>query len=211
MATSINRVAVVFSIVIIAISATCRKNPDCVKETYSFTTEAKAYLDPDSININDTIWLEFDQPTVFRDNISGMSIDYSNAANLGFGVGFDKFIGGSISYPGTIPAVSSFSVMVISGTELTSLQPDRIKSYNFSEIGGRYKFKIAIIARNTGIFAIAISNAANVYKRNNVCSKASFTIVFANTNQHLYFYEQNRPGYIPSGYEQTHMYCFKVK
>jgi hypothetical protein len=211
MATDFQKVAIVLFIYLTTISSTCKKRIDCSQKNYSFAPVTKAYQDIDSINVNDTIWIELDESTTFRDVQSGLYVDYSNAVNLGFGLTFDKFIGGSISNPGTTPAVSGFSTMLFQGTELTSLQPDRIKSFNFLEESGRYKFKIAVVARTTGIFAIAISNAANVYRRNDGCTKAGFQITFSNTNQHLYFYEQNRPGYTPSVYEQTHMYCFKVK
>ena len=211
MATNIQRVAIVLFIYLATISSTCKKQTDCSQKNYSFVAVAKAYQDLDSINVNDTIWIELDQPTTFKDVQTGLDVDYSNAVNFGFGLGFDKFIGGSISNPGSTPAVSGFSTILFQGTELTSLQPDRIKSFNFLEEAGRYKFKIAVVARTTGIFAIAISNAANVYRGNNNCIKAAFEITYSNTNQHLYFYEQNRPGYVPSQYERTHMYCFKVK
>jgi hypothetical protein len=211
MVTNYFKVAIVFFIYLITISSTCKKRINCSAKNYSFPANAKAYEDLDSIIINDTIWIEFDHSVIFRDTLSGQNIEYSNAANLGFGLTFDKFVGGSVSNPGTIPAVSSFSILLLHGTALNSLQPDRIKSFNFLELNGRYIFKIGIVAKEVGVFSVSISNAANVYRRNTECEKASFNITYSNTNQHLYFYEQNRPGYTPSQYEMTHMYCFKVK
>ena len=204
-------VTIIILIYLVSISSTCKRRIDCTQQVYSFSTTARAYQDRDSININDTIWVEFNEPTTFMDDQTGQNINFSNAANLGFGLTFDKFVGGSISNPGTIAAVSNFSTILIYGTELTSLLPDRIKSYGFLEETGRYKFKIGIVTKQKGVFSISISNAANVYRRNDGCPKAGFSITFANTNQHMYYYEQNRPGYTPSQYEQTHMYCFKVK
>lgn len=211
MATNFQKVAIVFFIYITTICSTCKKRIDCSQKDFSFAATTSAYQDLDSININDTIWIELDHPTIFRDVQSGVYVEFSNAVNLGFGLTFDKFIGGSINNPGTTPAVSGFSTILFRGTELISLQPDRIKSFNFLEEAGRYKFKIGVVPKTTGIFSVSVSNAANVYRRNDGCTKAGFSITFANTNQHLYFYEQNRPGYTPSQYERTHMYCFKVK
>ena len=195
----------------LSIYSSCSKRVNCKDIVYSFETNIRAYPDIDSININDTIWIKFNELTTFKDDQTGQNVDFSNASNLGFGLTFDKFVGGSISNPGTISAVSEFSTILIYGTELTSLLPDRIKSFSFLEETGRYKFKIGIVAKKEGVFSVSISNAANVYRKNEKCDKAGFSITFANTNQHLYFYEQNRPGYTPSEYERTHMYCFKVK
>ena len=211
MGTNIQKVATIFLIYLISINSTCKRRIDCSQKIYSFSVPARAYQDRDSININDTIWIEFNELTTFKDDQTGQNVDFSNAANLGFGLTFDKFVGGSITNPGTVGAVSDFSSILIYGTELTSLLPDRIKSFGFLEEAGRYKFKIGLVAKKEGFFSVSISNAANVYRRNDGCSKAGFSITFANTNQHLYFYEQNRPGYTPSEYERTHMYCFKVK
>ena len=194
-----------------SIGFSCDRRITCNQTIYTFATNMVAYPDLDSINLNDTIWVEYNQSTTFIDLQTGLNIDYRYAENFGIGLTFDKFIGGSVSNPGTIPAVSAFSTVLAQGFELSSLQPNRIKSFNFLEEGGRYKFKIAIIVKDTGIFSVSISNAANVYRKNDKCTKAGFEITFANTNQHLYFYEQNRPGYTPSQYERTHMYCFKVK
>ncbi|MBS1758779.1 MAG: hypothetical protein JST23_01550 [Bacteroidetes bacterium] len=213
MGIKLNYKTVALFIFIIGVSATCRKNRDCKREYFAFTTFATAYPDLDSINKFDTLWLQLDQSVIFKDNISGSNIDYSKAANLGCAIGFFNLVAGGISNPDTIPvaAVSLFSIKLIDGLETVSTNPQKFKEYKFSEVNGRYKLKIAIVPHNAGIFSISISNATNVYKYSNPCSKASFEINFEQTNQHIYFYEQNRPGYTPSLYEQTHLYCFKVK
>lgn len=203
--------AILFFLGIASIFSTCKKGGlGCAHTVYNFKIAAEAHPDEDSIHIGDTIWIELDEPTILTDLTSGEKIDYSMAANLGFGLTFDKFIGGNFNNPGTESAVKSFSITLIEGNEIESLQPDRIKSFNFSEVSGRYKYKIAIIPNQQGIFSIAISNAANVFRKNDKCTKASFEINFSNTDQHLYLYQNNRPGYTISDYERTHMYCFKV-
>jgi hypothetical protein len=92
-----------------------------------------------------------------------------------------------------------------------NLLPEQNRDYGFSEMNNEYKFKLGVIPKQTGTFAIGVDNAANVFRTNDKCTKASFFIKFANTNQHLYFIEQNRPGYTISESESTHAYCFKVK
>jgi hypothetical protein len=204
-------IAILLIVAISSVFSTCRKGGlGCANTIYNFRISTQAYPDKDSISIGDTIWISLDEPTIFTDLLSGEEIDYNMAANLGFGLTFDKFIGGSFSNPGTESAVKSFSYNLIEGSEIESLQPERIKSFTFLEISGKYKFKIAIIPHQQGIFSISISNAANVFRENDKCTKASFKIDFENTNQHLYLYQNNRPEYEISDYEKKHMYCFKV-
>jgi hypothetical protein len=50
----------------------------------------KASPDLDSIHINDTIWLEVNEPTILKDVQTGKDVNYSGAANLGSAIGFEK-------------------------------------------------------------------------------------------------------------------------
>lgn len=194
-----------------SVYASCNKNTDCVSQTYSFDTHIKAYPDNDSININDTIWLEYISSTILPDLATGDLVEYSKA-NLSMSKDFVEFTGGSISNPGVVPSVNAFDYKLVHGSFIPDdLSPEKNRDYSVQENNSAYRFKLGIIPKRVGIFSIAVTNASNVYRLNDLCSKASFKITFANTNQHLYFYEQNRPGYTPSEYERTHMYCFKVK
>jgi hypothetical protein len=193
-------------------SSTCNKRITCNQTIFSFKTNIRAFPDSDSILINDTIWLDFSCPTQLYDEISAGTVDYSGAANFGTAIGVFEFTGGSISNPGGIGAVNSFDYKLVNGIFLPDYHlPNENIDYRFAEIGNEYRFKLGFIPKRKGIFAVSPGNASNVYTRKNKCDKAGFSITFANTNQHLYFYEQNRPGYTPSEYEKTHMYCFKVR
>jgi hypothetical protein len=192
------------------IQATCNKKVDCLNAVYTFAVTAKVYPDMENINIGDTIWVELDEPNMFEDLQSGKTIDFSQAANLGLGIALDRFTGGDLLNPGTVAAAAAFSIHVREGTQLSSLQPERIRSFNFSEQAGRYRLKIAVVPSQAGTYSLGISDASNVFRKNDHCTKAGFKITLANTTQHLHLYEQNRPGYTPSAYEVVHMYCFKV-
>lgn len=197
---------------VLFVYASCSKNGDCITQRYSFSTGIKAYPDNDSININDTIWLDFSCPTRLVDLNTGGLIEYSGAENLGTSIDFLEFTGGSITNPGAIAAVNSFEYKLIHGIFIPDDHlPEKNRDYKFTQVNSEYKFKLGIIPKRTGVFAITPGDASNVYRNNDYCTKASFSITFSNTNQHIYYYQQNRPGYIPSGYELTHMYCFKVK
>ena len=192
------------------IAATCNKKLDCSQSVYSFEGNYKAYPVLDSIRIADTIWLESTISTQLNDLMRNQLVNYSGAVNLGMAVGYGELLGGNLFDPGGIPAANSFENILIKGTQLQSLNPEQTRLFRFIEQVGKYEFKLGIVPKKKGLLAISPGNAANVYTRSNTCDKASFNLVFANTNQHLYLYEQSRPGYTPSDYERIHMYCFKV-
>ena len=206
------RVIILFLISCLSIYSSCKKRINCNEIIYSFQTNIKAFPDLDSIYINDTIWLDFSCPTQLLDAYSARTVNYTGAENFGTDVSFLEFTGGSVANPGGIAAADAFEYKLIYGIFIPDNHlPNQNKDYKFIEIGNEYKFKLGVIPKRRGIFTVSPGNATNVYTKNNKCDKANFSITFANTNQHLYFYEQNRPGYTPSEYERTHMYCFKVK
>ena len=211
MVTNIKLTVIIVFIYATTIYSSCGKSIfGCPEESLSFHLNAKAYPDKDSIHAGDTIWIELRAPTSLKDDISGKMIDYSGASNLGNAISIDKFIGGSISNPGTSYSANSFIYILSSGSAVNNSLSERIRSYLFEENNGLYFYKLGIIPKEAGVFAFAISDATNVYRKTDKCTKAHFNITFANTDQHLYFYQNNRPGYVISDYEQTHMYCFKV-
>lgn len=190
----------------VSVFSTCIKALDCSKNKHSFLTGIKAYPDKDSISIGDTIYFEFDEPITLTDRITNQAINYSNAANLGTAIGFAEFI--APNQTNTIVA-ERFKYHLIVGREIKRPDSSRFKEYNFSEISSRYKFKLAIIPQQKGVFKLFFSNAENVYRTTDKCTKAFFTIDFMNTNQHLYLNEVSFPGNIPL--PGGGIYLFKVK
>jgi hypothetical protein len=77
-----SRLIILSIIYLFCIYASCSKNKNCIENTYSFSTNIRVSPDVDSVNINDTIWLEFISPTRLTDVVSGNSINYDNAVNL---------------------------------------------------------------------------------------------------------------------------------
>lgn len=137
-------------------------------------------------------------------------VDYSGAINFGTAIGYGQLLGGTVLDPGGKAAADSFENVLIKGKPDQSLKPDQVRSFLFAEENGMYVFKLGIVPKAKGLYTIAPGNAVNVYTNKNKCDKANFSLTFKSTSQHLYLYEQSRPGYTPSQYEQTHMYCFKV-
>ena len=69
---------------------------------------------------------------------------------------------------------------------------------------------MAIIAEDTGRYVVTIGNAANVYRKNDQCTKAGFTINFEATDQHFYLLKLWRPDLILDDQGKTKVYYFKV-
>jgi hypothetical protein len=181
----------------------CSKG-SCLDEKYFFEIYAKATPVLDSILINDTIWFEINESVNLKDMISNRIINYTDAGNLGSAVGFEELLGNSQRKD----AVGDFNYVLISGIEISSVNSARFKEYIFKEESGRYIFRLGIIPKKTGIFRMGFSDAANVYRKIEGCTKAYFMILFKDTNQHLYFNDQNFGITTPL---PSNMYCFKVK
>ncbi|MFM9908736.1 MAG: hypothetical protein ACKVOW_05290 [Chitinophagaceae bacterium] len=145
-------------------------------------------------------------PTTLTDRITKQSINYDNAANLGTDFSFAEFIAPN-QY--NTQATGKFNYRLILGSEIK--RPDSLKyrSFKMAEISSRYKLKLAIIPQQKGVFKLFVSNAENVYRTTDKCTKSFFTIDFMNTNQHLYLNEVSFPGNIPP--PGGGIYLFKVK
>lgn len=193
------------------ISSTCKKFICADNNTYTFIKNyAKAYPDKDSIRIGDTIWIEITMPTTLKDALTNAIIDFSNAVGIGNAFGVGLFTDGSVSDPGVTGAVDKFDYSIIKGKLINnSILNERIQ-FQFEKMNDSFFLKVGAIPKTTGIYYLAISDDAGVYRKGDPCTKASFAFEFANTNQHLYYYQNNRPGYVISDYEKQHMYCFKV-
>jgi hypothetical protein len=154
---------------------------DCAQVKYSFELPVKGFPDKGSILIGDTIWLEINETTNFKNGQNGEMVDYSGASNLGSAIGF--------SYRDTVlkqwvDAVSRFKFSLQKGTEL-KVTPLDIQ-YRFSEENGRYIFKLGVIPKEKGLHSLLFSSSNNTYRNSDKCTKANFIINFKNTNQHYY-------------------------
>ena len=184
----------------------CVKN--CSDTSYSFDINARIFPDEDSISIGDTIWIEASSPTTLTDKLSGEEVDYGGATNMGIAIQIVSFHGGSVSNTGAFHVLDSFHYVLVNG-QLTA-QDDNAINYLYDAVDNSYKFKLGIIGERTGTYGLSVSDAINVYRQKDKCSKATYTMQITDTDQHLYLYQNSRPGYEISSYEMTHVYCFKV-
>jgi hypothetical protein len=158
----------------------CGKN--CTNVTYGFELPVKALPDKDTLNIGDTLWFEINHSTDFI-NTDGKKITFSNAANLGSLLSFDKL---SIAGTFTDHAANLFIFILKEGTEIKAFDNTWERNYLFAEKDAYYKFLLAVIPKEKGKFRLLFSNSNNTFRKNDKCTKANFTINFRNTNQHYY-------------------------
>ena len=203
MATKTLTIVVLFIIAITSIYSTCKKGGlGCANTVYDFKISVHAYPDKDSIRIGDTIWFEVNAPTTLKDKGTNSLINYSGTENLGSAIGFEKIINSTTFKSST----NTFTYKLITGEETQNANPTLIKEYLFKEQSGNYVFKLGVIPKEIGIFGIVFSNATNVYRNIDKCTKASFEINFDSTNQHYYLNPNFQGGPTPIGGD----YYFRV-
>lgn len=201
----INRKIQLIPIVVVSILTIyghCKKGINCRNNQYSFNIGIIGYPNLDSININDTVWIEINESTTLLDDLSGRMIDFSGAENLGSVIGFGEII----SSTQIRDAANDFKYKLIYGTETSNVNPLRFREYLYTEISGRYRFKLGIVPQKTGVYRFTVSDAANVYKKKFDCHYANFHLDFKNTDQHFYLFPGGA-GTPPGGGS----YYFKVK
>jgi hypothetical protein len=186
MDTNFKTLIVVMIVFITTIYSTCHKPLLGCESSYSFLLNAKVYPDKDTISVGDSIWVEINSPDTFIDLISNRQVKFDNAENLGTDMGFVKLINSNPIQLGD--AVNDFQFALFNGQEIGSTMPQRIKNYLISYSSGTYKFKLAIIPKQIGIYRFNLGNAANVYKKGESCPKANFNMQLIQTNQHYYLY-----------------------
>ncbi|MHA4845771.1 hypothetical protein ACX0G7_16475 [Flavitalea antarctica] len=140
----------------------------------------KAYPDSESINLRDTIWFEITSSTQFKDEATGIFVDYDKAQNLGTYLSFAGLLKDSI-FPVT---VDKFDFILKKGLESKSTDIRLRKEYNFPDVRNRYEFLLGIVPKEKGTFSVLFSRAANVYRSDDKCTKATFSINFVDTDQH---------------------------
>ena len=187
---------------LINVSGSCKKL--CLngnRSTFQFEITVQAIHDRDSVAVGDTIWLEVDAPTTLKDVVSNKMVDYSGAGNLGSSIGFQKLNVSNFD----IKAAKKFNLILEKGIETVNADAQLFHQYLFIEVNNRYVFRLGLTPKEKGIFRLVFSNANNVYRRIDKCTKAAFTINFENTNQHRYL-DPNFEGSTAKGGD----YNFKV-
>jgi hypothetical protein len=175
---------------------------DCAKTVYNFEITVKGNPGKDTLVIGDTLWFELNSPTQLKDTKDNSIVNYSGAANLGSAVNF-RALSNAKEY--TIEAVNKFGYFLKEGLQLRATN-DNIE-YNFNEKNNRFVFLLGVLPKEKGTYRILFSNAANVYRNNDQCTKAAFVINIENSDRHPYLNSFYTGGTYPPGGD----YYFVVK
>jgi hypothetical protein len=156
----VNRIVILAMLYMTLIYGKCSKTKGCLsnRNGYAFSIDSKLFPNLDSININDTIWLEIKSSSTLKDNLSGQMISYNNAVNLGTVVGLIELLGNT-NFRG---AYSDFILNLKFGSTVSNtIDPASMKEYLFRENNNEYIFLLGFVAKKTGIYRLSFGNAAN--------------------------------------------------
>jgi hypothetical protein len=179
----------------------------CVEAKYYFSMTESFSPEKDSISLGDTLWVASSHPTTFLDSVTKAEIDFSNSQ---LGTPFEV-----LKFPDTagnvIGAVNDFDFITKAGSLAGNDNiPTQNKGFIYEEIDNHYILEIGIVAKQKGVYGISLGDDISVTRKNKGCEKANIKIENANSDNHLYYYQNFRPDYVISDYERTHIYCFKV-
>jgi hypothetical protein len=175
-------VSILLLIGIASLQFQCNKGLRCAETVYGFGISIKAYPDNEILKIGDTLWFDINEATTLKDGTGNM-VDYSGAVNLGCVVNFDRL---SPANQFTEASADRFRFLLNKGQQTQSIDATFAREYLFREENGLYLFQLGIIPKDTGTFRVLFSDAANVYRKQDKCTKATFSLLFKNTDQHYY-------------------------
>lgn len=187
---------------LITIQSCGKLGEDCASTRYNFEVGFEVYPNKDAVKTGDTTWFELNTSATSKDLNTGNMIDYSGAENLGSDFAFQEVTSATTA----LDAAAGFDVIVLKGSQASHPKPALYRHFLFAEENGRYLFKVGVIAKRKGLFRIMLSNAANVFTRNNPCTKARYEVNIVNTNKHFYLH----PGYDGNNTEKGGAYYFQV-
>lgn len=194
------------SIIILLSNVNCGRG--CVEAQYNFRMQEVFYPEKDSISLGDTVFMESSHSTSFTDSLTNKLIDFSGSD-----------IGGSLELlrlPDTsatvVGGMNDFNILILNGTAIgNDYIPEQNKQLLFQESNNNYVLKLGFIAKQKGVYLVALGNSMGIIKKKGGCEKANILLTNANTDNHLFFYENWLHSNLISEYEKTHIYCFKVK
>lgn len=202
-----NIVRTIFAGIVLTPLLTSCPSP-CIEANYNFNVKAKFIPEQESIQIGDSLFLISDFPVQLTDNVSGQSVDYSNAKVIGGTLGLGEISSGNLS-----GAVDKFDYFAFNGkiyNDKSVPSSASVQQTSYQELNQFYKLKIAIIPKQEGVFLLDVPDAISNGRSNGKnCEKAEFQITLGNSDQHLYYVEE----YLkipPSSQNKRYGYCFKV-
>ncbi len=192
------------------LTSSCKKEPSCAKMGYEFVYTdygVRYYVDNDSIPLGNSVTIEAAVPKTFFDNYTNTNVTLT-----------ENTISGPLSvFKATndpmIPRLdATFSVSVssdIGNCVIDSLPWGTYRKYyktTFASFPDSFKLKINVTPNEKGIYFLGLAQQGN---RDRECAVFRYFIKVKDTNQHLYFLEENNGGVLLPE-DRDYAYCFKV-
>ena len=181
---AIKKLTFLCSILLLFICSTsCFKAHICADAIdYTFDINAIVFPDKDSIYIGDTIWLEVNSPTLFTNKMTGQPVDFSIAANLGTSISIGQFLNKD-SVGVNVDNLFNYVSVIGSWVPPTG---NANRGCTLKEVNNTYQLKVGIVPKQKGLYLLILGSPSGIYRKYDVCSKASFTFTFKDTHQHMY-------------------------
>lgn len=170
------------SIIILLSNVSCGRG--CVEAQYNFRMQEVFYPEKDSISLGDTVFMESSHSTSFTDSLTNKLIDFSGSD-----------IGGSLELlrlPDTsatvVGGMNDFNILILNGTAIgNDYIPEQNKQLLFQESNNNYVLKLGFIAKQKGVYLVALGNSMGIIKKKGGCEKANILLTNANTDNHLFW------------------------
>ncbi len=190
---------------------TCNKdftNP-CPNTAYSFAVTSEWSPQREAYSIGDTLLINSSFSKNLTDLIGNLNIDYSNANSVGGSLFIYELDSVQHILLGAIP---KFNFVQMIG--ITSAYPNNIniiKRTTYSETANSYSFKLGVVAKSKGVYAIYLGDLRSSGIVGKDCTSAAFSNTLTNTNKNinLFQYAMNMPP--ANQYEIDRIYCFRVQ
>lgn len=179
----------------ITINATCNKSGfDCSIVTNYFDLPAKIYPDHEMLPISDSLTILIDESIIFRDVVTGQSVKFDNAGNLGSTISFQRYDSTNSMWE---QAANNFHFSLIKGKSSDPIIVELNRDYLFYENNKRYQFHLIIKPQRTGLYKLIMSNSINTFRKSDPCEKANFNIYLKETNHNKHLISstgEDQPG-----------------
>ena len=179
----------------------------CIISDYEFSVTSEFSPQKEVYNIGDTIYFNSTFPKNLFNTISQKQVDYSNSVGIGGGIAFGYM--DTVLQTG-VDSYSKFQVIQKVGTftQITTV-PEKGISSLYSETSN-YSFKIGIICKQKGLFALGVSDLGSNGLNGQNCTNATFDMTVTNSNKNINLF-QYALGYLPDALAQKTIYCFRVQ
>ena len=183
----------------------------CIDALYSFNAHLQIIPDYDSIHVGDTIFLVSTIPVELQDQVTGATINYSNAKTIGSDIRISRLENDNPVSIDAVPEFDYFSTIGNIYNDRNIPSPNGVQQLTYEKTNEGYQLKVGIIAKHKGVYTFGIGNGlSNGRKDVHSCEKASFDISIIDTNQHFYLFYLWRPDLTIDDYYKSKIYYFKV-